>query len=124
MFVLADRAGAGEWQGDEGLTMIGRIQRLGESPVVLCAGTSQREIVERGVRALGLSRSSIFGSAPEALASAVRAIVALESNASPADVALTVLGVPPSQVVVPWEDVTIGGFAATRVLDASARRRA
>lgn len=123
VFVLADRAGAGEWQGDEGLTMIGRIQRLGESPIVLCAGTSQREIVERGVRALGLSRSSIFGSAPEALASAVRAIVALESNASPADVALTVLGVPPSQVVVPWEDVTIGGFAATRVLDASARRR-
>ena len=103
--------------------MIGRILRLAGSPVVLCAGASQREIIERGVRALGLRRSAIFGSAPEALASAVRAIVALETNGSPADVALTVLGVPPAQIVVPWEDVTIGGFAATRVLDAAARRR-
>lgn len=123
LYVLADRAGTGEWQGEEGLTMIARILRLAASPIILCAGTSQRELVERGVRALGISRSSIFGSAPEALASAIRAIVALEINGSPADVALTVLGVPPAQVVVPWEDVTIGGFAATRVLDASARRR-
>jgi malate dehydrogenase len=123
VFVLADRAGGGEWQGDDGVTMIGRILRLAAAPVILCAGTAQRELVERGVRALGLGRGSIFGSAPEALASAVRAIVALEANGSPRDVALTVLGVPPGRIVVPWEEVTIGGFAATRVLDASARRR-
>ncbi len=73
VFVLADRAGAGEWQGDDGLTMIGRILGLAESPIVLCAGSAQREIVERGVRALGLRRSAIFGSAPEALAGAIRA---------------------------------------------------
>ncbi len=123
VFVLADRAGAGEWQGDDGLTMIGRILGLAESPIVLCAGSAQREIVERGVRALGLRRSAIFGSAPEALAGAIRAIVALETNGSPADVALAVMGVPPAHVVVPWEEVTIAGFAAVRVLDASARRR-
>jgi malate/lactate dehydrogenase len=38
-------------------------------------------------------------------------------------VALTILGVPPSQIVVPWEDAAIGGFAATRMLDEPARRR-
>jgi malate/lactate dehydrogenase len=103
--------------------MIGRILGLAESPIVLCAGSAQREIVERGVRALGLRRSAIFGSAPEALAGAIRAIVALETNGSPADVALAVMGVPPAHVVVPWEEVTIAGFAAVRVLDASARRR-
>ncbi len=123
VFVLADRAGAGEYQGEDGLTMIGRVLHLGGTPIVLCAVSGQRELVERGVRALGLPRHSLFGSAPEALAGAIRAIVALETNGSPADVALTVLGVPPSQVVVPWEEVTIGGFAATRVLDLSARRR-
>ena len=53
----------------------------------------------------------------------MRAIVALEANGSPRDVALTVLGVPPAQTVIPWEDATIGGFAATRVLDEPARRR-
>ena len=57
------------------------------------------------------------------LASAVRALVALETNGSPRDVALMVLGVPPTQTVVPWEDVTIAGAAATRVLDEPTRRR-
>ena len=33
------------------------------------------------------------------------------------------LGVPPAEIVVPWEDATIGGFAATGVLDEQARRR-
>src|SRR5207253_8152342 len=64
-----------------------------------------------------------FGSSPEALAAAARAIVALEVNGSPSDVALSVVGVPPDAVVVVWEDATIGGFAATRVLDEPSRRR-
>ena len=90
---------------------------------MLCAGASQRELIERGVRELRFARERLFGSAPEALAAAIRAVVALETNGSPGDVALTVLGVPPSQVVVPWEDATIGGFAATRILDSTTLRR-
>ena len=78
----------------------------------------------RRARAGRSSRARLFGSAPDALAAAARAIVALETRGSPRDVALSVLGVPPAHIVViPWDDATIGGFAATRVLDEPVRRR-
>jgi malate/lactate dehydrogenase len=38
-------------------------------------------------------------------------------------VTLTVLGVPPDQTVIPWDEGTIGGVAATSVLDQTTRRR-
>jgi malate/lactate dehydrogenase len=65
----------------------------------------------------------LFGSAPEGLVSAIRSIVAIESDGSPLDVALTVVGIPPSHTVVPWEDATIGGLSAARLLTTPARRR-
>ena len=51
---------------------------------------AQRELVERGVASCGCARERLFGSAPEALAAAARAMVALETNGSPRDVALSV----------------------------------
>lgn len=121
--VLADRVSGGEWQGEEGLTLLRRLTGLAPGAVILCAGASQREVIERGVRELHVSRRRLFGSAPHALDGAARAIVALEINGSPRDVALSIVGVPPERIVVPWEDATIGGFAATRVMDEPARRR-
>jgi malate dehydrogenase len=123
VIVIADRVRGGEWNGDEGLLLLKSLRQAAARSAILCAGASQRELVERGVRELGFSRERLFGSAPEALASALRALVALETNGSPNDVALTVLGVPPAQIVVPWEEAAIGGFGATRVLDEPARRR-
>ena len=123
VLVVADRFGGDEWQGEDGLMLLKRIVDVGAGSIVLCAGSSQRELVERGVRELHIARGRLFGSAPEALAGAVRAIVALETNGSPRDVALAVLGVPPSQIVIPWEDATIAGFAMTRVLDEPSRHR-
>jgi malate/lactate dehydrogenase len=79
--------------------------------------------VERGVRELDFPRTRLVGSAPEALASALKSIVAVEISGAAQDVALAVMGVPPAQVVVPWEESSIAGFAATRVLDEPTRRR-
>jgi len=121
--VIADRAAGGERQTDEGLLLLKQIARLAPDTIVLCAGAAARELVERGVRELGRPRRALIGSAPEALAAAARAMVALEANGSPSDVSLALAGVPPSQVVVPWQDATIAGFASTRVLDDPARRR-
>src|SRR3984893_955872 len=122
--VLADRAGKGERQGEDGLMLLKRLGHVvAGGAVVVCAGSSHRELVERGVVELHMPRARLFGSAPEAAAAAARAIVALETNGSPGDVALTVLGVPPAQIVIPWEDATIGGFSATRMLDEPTRRR-
>jgi malate/lactate dehydrogenase len=123
ILVIADRADGTEWSGDDGLRLLTQLTRIGAKSVVLCLGATQRDLVERGVRELGFAPNRLFGSAPEAFASTIRALVALESNVSPRDVALTVLGVPPDHAIVPWEDATIGGIAATRVLDEPSRRR-
>jgi malate dehydrogenase len=119
--VLADCATRGEWKGDEALALLRRLP-TGRSRAILCAGADQRDVVERGVREEGLRRGLLFGSAPEALAAAIRAAIAGATNSSARDVALTVLGIPPDRIVVPWEEATIGGVAATRLLDGPARR--
>jgi malate/lactate dehydrogenase len=87
----------------------------------VCAGAEQRDLLDAGEAPFGKNR--LIGSAPEALASAMRALVALETNGSVHDIALTVLGVPPAHVIALWEDATIAGFSATKVLDEPARRR-
>jgi malate dehydrogenase len=121
--IIADRIGGGEWQGEEGLLLLKRLAQTTRSSVIVCAGASQRELVERGVRELKFPRSRLFGSAPESLAGAARALVALAVNGSPRDVALSVLGVPPGHTVIPWGEATTGGFALTSVVDEPTRRR-
>ena len=123
LIVIADPARGSEWSTEEGLLLVKRVMRVASRAVILCAGATCREIVERGVRELHVARERLFGSAPEALGAAIRAVVAVETNRLARDVALTVLGVPPSQIVVPWEDVCVGGFSAVRVLDGPTRRR-
>lgn len=121
--VIADRTVGGEWQGDEGLRLLRRYCGPGRSSVVICAGASQRELVGRAVRELNADRTRILGTAPEGLAAGVRAVTALEADRSAKDVSLALLGVPPARVVIPWDDATIGGIAAARLLDETARRR-
>lgn len=123
VIVLADRFGPVDWQADEALMLLRRLVRPGSASIVICAGSEHRELIGRAAREGRIERRRIVGSAPEALAAAVRAIAALEADRSPKDVALAVLGVPPAHVVIPWEDATIGGLGATRVLDEQARRR-
>jgi malate dehydrogenase len=121
--ILADRVSGGEWQGDDVALLLKRFRSTAEHRVVIAAGASHREIVERGVRDVGFGRTRLFGSAPEALAGAVRALIALEADGSARDVSVTVLGVPPDQVVIPWDDATIAGLPATNALNESTRRR-
>jgi malate dehydrogenase len=121
--VLADDGATGEWSVERGTHLLKRIAFGTAESILICAGATQRALIEHGIRSLQLPRKRLFGTAPEAFAGALRAMVALETNGSPRDVALTVLGVPPDQTVVPWQEATIGGIAATRVLDEPARRR-
>ena len=121
--VIADPAGKTDQQTSDPLALLKRAIQASPNAVVICAGSSHLELVDRGVRDLRIPRTRIFGSAPEALAAATRAIVALEVDGSPLDVALTVLGVPPSHIVVAWEEATIGGFSATHVIAPPVRRR-
>ena len=126
--VIADRFGVhtserrngewqtGEWQGDEGLSMLKRITRyLGEAPIVF-AGALHAELLSRLADETQIRRERLIGSSTDALASAIAAIVAMEAGCSPREVMLTVLGAPPDGFVVPWGEASIGGYAMQRVL--------
>jgi malate/lactate dehydrogenase len=119
--VIADTAAqpVTEWQDEAVLALIRRVAGLNQQAPIVCAGTAQGGVIERGVNELGISRLRLFGSAPEALRSAVIAIVALEANASPTDVSLSVLGRAPHHIIVPWDEAAIAGRCATQVLSAA-----
>lgn len=120
--VVADRAGTSgplEWGDDDALALLKRVAGLNQTAFILCAGSKHAAFVEKGVNEAGLSRLRLFGSAPEALRSAVIAITAAEANAAPSDIALSVLGRPPHNVIVPWDETSIGGRCAINVLSAA-----
>jgi malate dehydrogenase len=123
VIVLADRSGAGEWNGDEGARLLKRLSTMAPRAVMLCAGASAREMIDRAVRELRVDRTRVFGSASEALASGARALCALAANGSPRDVALSLVGSPPSQTVLLWEHATVGGIALTSLLAEPERQR-
>jgi malate dehydrogenase len=120
---IADPFGAPEWPVDPAMLLLKRIREFAPQALIVCAGASYCDLIGRGVRELHVTRTRLFGSAPEALASGVRALAAIEANGAPSDVSLSVLGIPPHHIVIPWEDATLGGFALTRVLSEPVRRR-
>jgi malate dehydrogenase len=116
--LIADRAGqpASEWQADEGLAMLKRMAPyLADIPIVF-AGAMQAGLIEMAAQEAAIPRARLIGSSPEALASAITAIVAMEARCAPGEVRLTVLGIPPRGFVVPWSEASIGGYALDRVV--------
>jgi malate dehydrogenase len=116
-----------DWQGESGLAMMVRLKGfVGDAPIVF-AGAAQADLLLAAVREAGFRRERVLGSASEALAAAARAIVALEAQCSPSEVALSVLGapprlperlngVPPSGFIIPWSEASIAGHAVERAL--------
>jgi malate/lactate dehydrogenase len=116
--VLADRHGPPEteWCGDEGLTLLRQLMPWIEHVPLIFAGASQAGLMLTARREHHIRRPLLIGSAPEAYASAMRSMVALEAGCSPAEVSLAVLGLPPGKLVIPWSEAAIGGFALERTL--------
>jgi malate dehydrogenase len=108
-----------EWQDDAGLSLLRRAAGLNQKAFIVCAGSKQAAMIEKAVNEAALPRLRVFGSAPEALRSAVVAITAAEANAAPSDIVLSVLGRPPGNVIVPWDEASISGRSATSVLTAA-----
>jgi len=121
--VIADVFRGGEWEGESALPLLKNLRDYSPKALVVCAGASQRVLVERGVQELRFPRTRLIGSAPEALAAGVRGIIAAELRSSPRDVLVTAVGVPPDHIVVPWEDATLGGFSLHRLIGEPERRR-
>ena len=122
--VIADRAATGaEWQDDAGVALVRRVAHFNPAAMIVCAGAQHMPVVERGVREGGIARHRLFGSAPEALRSGVISMTALEAGCSPTEMSLTVVGRPPGQTIIPWEDASIGGRRATDALSPPAITR-
>ncbi len=112
--VVADPAAPadGEGSGDpsaEPAALVERIAGLAGSAPIVCADAAGGGLVARSVRELGIGRARIVGSAPEALAAGLRALIALEADVSPAQVAVQVLGTPPEHPVVAWSSASVAG---------------
>lgn len=110
--VVADPAGPPDEDGRDGSGpgLTGRIAGLTGSAPILCAGADGGALVARMVRELGVARTRVVGSAPEALAAGLRALIALEADVSPAQVTVQVLGRLPERPVVAWGGASaVGG---------------
>ena len=120
---IADPFGAKERGAEAAMLLLKRVRDFAPASLIVCAGAQDCDLIGRGVRELHASRAALLGSAPEALAGGVRALAALEVNGAPGDISLSVLGLPPHHIVIPWDEATVGGFSLARVLSEPARRR-
>jgi malate dehydrogenase len=110
VLIVADRASDhAEFSGEDGLALLRRLLEIESSAPVVCAGASQRELMVRSIAELRMPGSRIVGSAPLALESGLRALAGVSIDTSGVPIALNVVGVPPRNAVVAWEEATISG---------------
>ena len=123
--VLADRHAtpAVEHQGDAAMQLLAQVRSLNPRALIICAGASQLDVVERLVHERGLDATRVAGSAPEALRCAVVALASLDARAAPHEVSLMLVGRPPRQAIALWNEASIAGRRATDVLDPPALTR-
>lgn len=108
LVVLADRHGAGEWSGEAALQLLDRVARLAPAAPLVLAGARHHEVMAAAVGELRIARARLVGSAPVAAAASARALAAPAIDASPVDVAIPILGVPPHWVLA-WGQASAGG---------------
>lgn len=104
--ILADLVAGGEVAGEPGLALLRLLARMEGTAPFLFAGGLQRELMTRAIAELHLAPHRLLGSAPLGLESAVRAVTAALIDASPADLAIGVAGVPPRDAVIGWDAAT------------------
>ena len=91
--VIADRETAdGEWRDDAGLDLVRRVVQIAPHAPIVFAGAGQRGVLALAHRELRVPRERLIGSAPGALVSAARGMVAVGADCSADDVALAVVG--------------------------------
>jgi malate dehydrogenase len=122
--VVADRVatGSAEWQGEEALALVKRMAVSSDAPIVF-AGAQQAGLMRSASQELRIAGRRLIGSASDAFASAISAIIAMEARCSPADVSIAVLGTPPDAFVIPWSEASIGGYTLDRTVSQVQLRR-
>jgi malate dehydrogenase len=117
--VFADRHGQPELSGEAGLALVDRVARMTRAPLVF-AGASHHVLMTLAIKELKLPAPRLVGSAPVAAAAAARAMMAPALDASPVDVAIPVLGLPPIWVLA-WDRAGSAGAPVDMPPHAAAR---
>jgi malate dehydrogenase len=107
--VIADQPSAAEHSGEAGLGLVRQLVALGVTSPLVFAGAGQRELMARTIAELHVPEARVVGSAPLALESALRALAGVAVDGSGVEVSLRVVGIPPKQAVVAWEEATAFG---------------
>lgn len=116
--VVADAVDGTEHAGEPALTMIRQLIAAGLNRPLLFAGGLHPELMTRCLRELRIPPERVIGSAPAALASAMRALAGVVLDTSPVEISLNVVGVPPRHAVVTWQEATVSGQPLTGVMPA------
>ena len=88
---------------------------------LLVAGPHSSPLVEAAV-AKGFPRDRVLGSSPVAAAAAQRRRLSAELHVEPREIAVTVMGLPPAQLVAPQATATVAGVAVEKLSPAAFRR--
>ena len=109
-------AGAAEHSGEAALSLVRQLRNAGVRAPLVFTGAAQRDVMAKSIGELHVPPALIVGSAPLALESALRALCGVIADTSAVEVSLAVVGVPPRQAVVAWEEAAIAGQPLTKVL--------
>ena len=119
LVVLADRYDA-ELSADEALALADRVARMAPAAPLVLAGARHHTLMTLAIQELKLPTPRLIGSAPVAAAAAARALMAPALDASPVDIALPILGLPPAWVVA-WDRACSAGAPVDMPPHAAAR---
>jgi len=115
--IVADPANHqnGDWE-EVGPALVEQITGLTRHTPLVFADASHTSLLDQIVTKLGVDPKRVLGTAPSAMVSALRTLVALEAHSSPRQVAINVIGSPPASLVVPWSSATVNGYPLTECL--------
>jgi malate dehydrogenase len=118
--VLADRHGQAELGEEAWLALADRVAALAPLAPLVFAGARSHRLMTLAVTDLKLPARRLIGSAPVAAASAARALTAPALDASPVDVSIPILGLPPNWVLA-WDRACSAGAPVDMPPHAAAR---
>lgn len=110
VIVVADDSAGGAWDGERGLALVQRLVRSGTAATFVFAAPSHTWLMEKSFAEAGVPADRLIGTAPSAVAGAVRALAGLELGV--ASVQLTVVGRPP-RLVIGWSSAGTDGMLLT-----------
>jgi malate/lactate dehydrogenase len=120
LVVLADRHGQAELSGDATLPLLDRVAGLAPAAPLVLAGASHHALMTLAIKELKLPTQRLIGSASVAAVAAARALMAPALDASPVDIGIPIVGLPPAWVLV-WDRACSAGAPVEMPPHAAAR---